>query len=149
MSEIVKFFTQSISQMPDYPLWLYWATLCAIVGLTQLAKLPIKHFTNKIKNETTRQRVNLVIMIIPFALAMGASAAYMLLGYDFSVEVGLTWGFASQVLYEFIAKIFARVKDGKEITEETITDDFKESVENAKTAEKEFEELVDKLKKTE
>ena len=121
--------------------------LIGITALTQVLKLPIKNLTDKIQDETKRERVNTVIMIIPLALSFAVDGLFTALGYSFSVSVGLAWGVASQVLYGFISRIFKRKKRGESISEETIQDDFKESVKEAKTADETFDELIKNYKK--
>lgn len=147
MGDIVEFFSRPIAQFPEYPWWLYVVTLIGITALTQVLKLPIKNLTDKIQDETKRERVNTVIMIIPLALSFAVDGLFTALGYSFSVSVGLAWGVASQVLYGFISRIFKRKKRGESISEETIQDDFKESVKEAKTADETFDELIKNYKK--
>lgn len=49
MSALVEFFVETDTLSP-YPRWVFWVVLALIIGITQLAKLPIKHLTNKITN---------------------------------------------------------------------------------------------------
>lgn len=147
MGEIVEFFSRPIAQFPQYPWWIYVATLIVITALTEVLKLPVKHFTDKIQNKSLRNKVNIVIVFIPVALAFAADGLFTLWGYSFSITVGFAWGGASQVLYEFISRLFARIKKGEDVTGEDVKEDFEDSVDDVKTAEKEFDDLIEKLKK--
>lgn len=154
MGEVIRFFQEVANQMPDYPRYLHFVVIIAIVIATQLIKLPIKKFAiSKIKNEAVRQKVNMVFMILPNGLGMCASAILMLFDYRFSWEAGLMWGTCSQVIYEFIERIVKRIakkKDLAEITQDEIAEDFKQAQKDAeaktKQAGKEFEELVKQIK---
>lgn len=146
MGEIVEFFSRPIAQFPEYPWWLYVVTLVVITAATEGLKFPIKHYTKKIQNNVTRERVNTVIMIIPIALAFAADGLFTVFGYPFSVTVGFAWGGASEVLYGLISRLFKRIKKNETITEENIKKDFEESVDDAKTAEQTFDELVKNYK---
>jgi hypothetical protein len=147
MEDFINFFSQVIAQNPGYPKWIYWVTLAGIVGLTQLIKIPWKLLvTNKINSENKKNKTDIVIMLIPIGLGILASYLYTFLGYDFSIEAGVSWGLISQAFYTFLKKIFARIKNGEDITKETINTDMQEAVDTAKTAEEEFDKLVEKFK---
>lgn len=149
MNEFINFFTQAIAQSPDYPIWLYWVTLAGIVGLTQITKLPIKYFIKKIKKESRRERIEAVIMLLPICFGILANYLYTFLGYPFVVDVGIRWGLGSVALYIFISKLFNRIKNNEEITKETIEEDATEAISETKTAEEEFNQLVEKYTKKE
>lgn len=86
--------------------------LCAmaviIFAVTQVLKLPIKHFTNKIKNETVRKRVNATILCIPFALGILFEFLYgkYIAITTFSVINGLGYGFSGISLYSIVERFF-------------------------------------------
>lgn len=146
MQEIVQFFTEA-SALSPYPKWIYWCSVIAVVVLTQLIKIPIKHFTNKIKIETNRKRINLMFMIIPFIIGIGISFLLTIFKFDLSIESGIMCGATSQVIYRFLAKLFARTKKGETITKDTVVKDFVESKEESQSAQAKFDELVEKYKK--
>ena len=47
---------------------MIWVMAIIVFLLTQVLKLPIKHFTKKIKVEKTRKAINSVILVLPFVL---------------------------------------------------------------------------------
>ena len=82
-----------------------------IFALTQLLKMPIKHFTNKIKNERLRRIVNITIMFIPFALGAGLEFAYSAFIYHdaFNLGLGFAYGTFGVSVYSFVER-FLKVK---------------------------------------
>lgn len=110
----------------NYFIWCVMAVI--IFAVTQLIKLPIKHFTNKIKNERKRKIVNATILLIPFALGvlLDFLYAYYILKDPtaFTVITGLGYGTAGISLYGVIERFF-KVKianpydttEGKAVTE--------------------------------
>lgn len=76
--------------------------------VTQVLKLPIKHFTSKIKKERVRKLVNATILLIPFAV--GVLGDYLYCTYythtAFSVIAGLGYGTAGISLYNIIERTF-------------------------------------------
>lgn len=104
--------------------------LCAmaviIFAVTQVLKLPIKFFTNKIKNQTTRKRVNATILLIPFALGILLEFFYgkYVTITPFNVITGLGYGFSGISLYSIIERFFGiktanpyESDEGKAVTE--------------------------------
>lgn len=148
MSALVEFFVETDTLSP-YPRWVFWVVLALIIGITQLVKLPIKHLTNKITNNKLREKVNVVIMFIPFILGFSASGICYVCGLGFSASAGVLWGTTSQVVYEFIAKLVQRIKNGLDIDNEAIEEDLQDAQDEAAEAEEKFKELVDKMKKDE
>lgn len=145
MSALVEFFVETDTLSP-YPRWVFWVVLALIIGITQMAKLPIKHLTNKITNNKLREKVNVVIMFIPFILGFSASGICYACGLGFSASAGVLWGTTSQVIYEFIAKLVQRIKNGMTINSDTIKDDLQSAQDTAQEAEDKFKELVKKMK---
>ena len=90
----------------DYFVWCAMAVI--IFGLTQLLKLPIKHFTNKLANERLRRIVNATILLIPFALGVLVDFLYSTyyLHTAFTVITGLGYGTAGISLYGAIERFF-------------------------------------------
>lgn len=82
--------------------------------ITQLLKLPIKLFTNKIKNPKTEDRVTALLMTLPLALGVLFNFLYNVyyLKIAFSVIEGLSWGTASIMFYQGFKKLIT----GKEPT---------------------------------
>lgn len=82
--------------------------------ITQLLKLPIKLFTNKIKNPKTEDRVTALLMTLPLALGVLFNFLYNVyyLKIAFSVIEGLSWGTASIMFYQGFKKVIT----GKEPT---------------------------------
>jgi hypothetical protein len=104
--------------------------LCAmaviIFAVTQVLKLPIKFFTNKIKNQTTRKRVNATILLIPFALGILLEFFYgkYVTITPFNVITGLGYGFSGISLYSIIERFFGiktanpyETEEGRAVTE--------------------------------
>ena len=106
--------------------YFVWCAMAVIIfGFTQLLKLPIKHFTKKIKTERVRKMVNSTILLIPFALGVLLDflySTYYLHGV-FSVINGLGYGTAGVSLYGVIERFFKvkvnnpyETEEGKAIT---------------------------------
>lgn len=97
------------------------AVAVIIFGITQLLKLPIKHFTNKIEDETTRKIVNLVILLIPFGIGLLFEFLYgtFYLHTGFDIIAGLGYGASGISLYGIIERFFGiKVKNPYTDTEE-------------------------------
>lgn len=108
---------------------IVWCVMAVIIfAITQLIKLPIKHFTNKIKNERKRKIANATILLIPFGL--GILLDFLYTKYldpahtSFNIITGLGYGTAGISLYGIIERFF-KVKlsnpydteEGKSVTE--------------------------------
>lgn len=99
--------------------------LCAmsiiICLITQLLKMPIKFFTNKIKNPNTEDRVTALLMTLPLALGVLLNFLYNVfyLKIAFSVIEGLSWGTASIMFYQGFKKLITG-KDPTPIESEQI-----------------------------
>lgn len=133
--------------------YFVWCAMAVIIfGLTQLLKLPIKYFTNKLTNQRVRKMVNATILLIPFILGVLCDflyATYYLHG-AFSIINGLGYGTAGISLYGMVERFF-KVKTenpyatevGKAVTElvEEISADGKVD-ENDKHAVKDFWDKV-------
>lgn len=102
--------------------------------VTQVLKLPIKHFTSKIKKERVRKLVNATILLIPFAV--GVLCDYLYCTYythtAFSVIAGLGYGTAGISLYNIIERTFKvkipnpyETEEGKAVVQlvETVSED--------------------------
>ena len=149
MAGLWNFFASANDLIPEYPRWVFWLVVVVVIGLSQLSKIQIKHFTDKIPNDALRKKINAVIMLLPIAIGFAASGVLVLCGFAFSWEAALVCGGVSQVIYGLVERLVRRVKKGEEITDETISEDLKDSVKEAETAEDKFNELVGKIKKGE
>ena len=149
MSEGIEFLTRIKGFAADYPQWLFWCESVVVLILSELEKLPIKHFTGKIENENLSKKINAVIMLLPIGFGFLVSWILTYFGFCFSITAALVWGTTSQVIDEFVSRIFKRIKKGEMITADTIKSDLKDSVDVAETAEDKFNELVEKVKKGE
>ncbi len=123
-----------------------------IFALTQLLKMPIKHFTNKIKNERWRRIANITIMFIPFALGIGLEYLYSTYIYHDAVNLGfgVMYGTSGVSIYSLVER-FLKVKmpNPYETEEGEAVLDFVEAVfddgeidDNDKGAVEEFVETV-------
>lgn len=84
------------------------AVAVIIFGITQLLKLPIKHFTSKIENERVRKLVNSVILLIPFGLGLLFEFLYgtFYLHTGFDIIAGLAYGASGISLYGVLERFF-------------------------------------------
>lgn len=136
--------------------WFIWGVMAVIIFLfTQLLKLPIKHFTNKISNERVRKAVNATILIIPFCLGVLLEFIYKtyIIHTAFSVLSGLGYGTAGISLYGVIERFF-KVKienpydseEGQAVLDivEDATADGVVDANDAGDAVKKFIDMVDK-----
>lgn len=89
--------------------YFIWCVMAIIIfALTQLVKLPIKHFTNKITNERARKIVNTTILLIPFALGVLFEFLWstFYLKEAFSGIIGLGYGTTAISIYGIIERFF-------------------------------------------
>ena len=88
--------------------FVFGAMAIIIFALTQIIKIPIKHFTKKIENPTARKRVNATILLIPFALGILLEflyGSYVTLT-PFNILNGLAYGTSGISLYGIIERFF-------------------------------------------
>lgn len=142
MAELYNFFIRTNDLIPEYPRWIFWLATFFIIIITQVIKIPIKKYTSKISNEVLRNKINASIMILPFAIASLGSWILTFFGFSFSIGAVFVWGTVSQIIYEFISRIFAKVKKGENITNETISSTLDESIEETESAVDKFNKLV-------
>ena len=156
MQAIVDYFASAVASFPQYPRWLYIVTVLGIIGLTEAAKLPIKHFTKKVKNEKTRRLINLTVMAVPIALSLALGGFYTLIPARFSIVACVSWATSAMIIYEFAERIVQRLKKGEKITNETVEQDFNDAkkevqqgvdnvTKNVKKADEEFQKEIDKV----
>lgn len=89
--------------------YFVWCAMAVIIfALTQVLKLPIKHFTKKIKNERTRKMVNATILLIPFIVGVALDFVYSTyyLHCAFSLINGIGYGTAGISLYGVVERFF-------------------------------------------
>lgn len=133
--------------------YFVWCAMAVIIfALTQVLKLPIKHFTKGISNERVRKMVNATILLIPFALGVALDIVYSTyyLHGAFSIINGLGYGTAGISLYGVIERFFKvkipnpyETEEGKAVIElvEEVSKDNKVD-ENDKHAVRDFWEKV-------
>lgn len=97
--------------------------------LTNLLKMPIKHFTAKLKDEILRKRFNTFILLIPFVVGVLLDYVYCTLYLHAipSLLTGISYGTAGIALYNTVSQISAKngikienpydSKDGKAVEE--------------------------------
>ena len=98
---------ENIYELLNNENFVWGAMSILVLCVSQLLKLPIKIFTNKIKNEKIRELVNTTIMIIPLALGILFDFAFcsFYLNIPFSVEQGLKVGATAVTLYGMLERI--------------------------------------------
>lgn len=142
METVLDFFRALNALVPAYPRYVFWGALVGVILLTQIVKLPIKTLTSKIANNDLRQKVNTIIMFVPIGIGLAMSWALTFAGYEFVFEAGLVWGTFSQVIYEFVTKVFKRIKNGENVTDETLADDLNDARDDAQDVADEFQSIV-------
>lgn len=142
METVLDFFRALNALVPAYPRYVFWGALVGVILLTQIVKLPIKTLTSKIANNDLRQKVNTIIMFVPIGLGLAMSWGLTFAGYEFVFEAGLVWGTFSQVIYEFVTKVFKRIKNGEDVTSETLADDLNDARDDAQDVVDEFQSIV-------
>lgn len=142
METVLDFFRALNALVPAYPRYVFWGALVGVILLTQIVKLPIKTLTSKIANNDLRQKVNTIIMFVPIGLGLAMSWGLTFAGYEFVFEAGLVWGTFSQVIYEFVTKAFKRIKNGEDVTSETLADDLNDARDDAQDVVDEFQSIV-------
>lgn len=163
MNEVIAYFTQISTKLPCYARYIHIVVIALIIALTEAIKLPLRKYVIdvKIASKNARKKVNLVFMVLPFGLGLGASGVLTCFGYAFSWEAGLAWGVYAQVAYEFVARIILKIKSDEKVDNKVIADTFKEvkkeaediakAIDNAtkvkaeETA-KDFDDFVKKIK---
>lgn len=151
MSVVLDYLTQIKIIAADYPTWLFFVGIVVVLILSQLAKLPIKYLTRKIKpykddekNDKLRKKINAVIMLLPIGFGFLASWVLTFFGFSFSASIALVWGTSAITIYGFISRIFMRIKNGENITSDTIKSDINEAKKDSETAEERFYALTGK-----
>lgn len=142
METVLDFFRALNALVPAYPRYVFWGALVGVILLTQIVKLPIKTLTSKIANNDLRQKVNTIIMFVPIGIGLAMSWGLTFAGYEFVFEAGLVWGTFSQVIYEFVTKVFKRIKNGEDVTSETLADDLSNARNDAQGVADEFQSIV-------
>lgn len=129
---------ETFKQILTNEYFIMCAMAVVVFIVTQLLKLPIKAITKKtIKDEKVRKRVNVIILIIPFAFGLLLEFLYnvLFLHNTFTGTIGLGYGMSGISLYAAVEKFF-----GKKKNSETIAGTYQETEEG-----KAVIELVDKI----
>lgn len=142
----MKSIIDDISQVfSTYPSFFAVAILIAVFALTEVCKLPIKHFTAKIQDEITRKRVNAVIMLLPFAWGIAACEFMTIFGFKFSIVVGLAIGAIDFFVFEVLSRLLPDVKLGL-ISKKKIDTAITESVETTIQQKEIAQDVVEQVK---
>lgn len=142
MEAVLDFFRTVNTLVPAYPRWIFWLVMVGVSLFTQVVKLPIKALTKKIKNDTLRKKVNIIVMAIPFGLGLLASWLLTFAGYEFIYEAGIVWGAVSIIIYELATRVFKRIKNGEDIDDTTLKGDLNEATKSSQSVTDEFQSLV-------
>lgn len=147
MADFVAFLTDSNLQTPNYPRYIFWVAVIAVVFATQLIKVPIKTLIEKkVSSERAKNWLSLIYMVIPFGFGMLASWVLTFCGYPFSWESGVVWGSMSQPVYTLISKVVKKFKKNGTINLEEVKADVQEMVTETKQGVTEVMSIVDKYK---
>lgn len=158
MNEIVAYFTEISAKLPYYPRYIHFVVIALVIAFTQAIKVPLRKYVIdvKITNTSVRKKVNLVFMVLPFGLGLGASGILTCFDFPFSWEAGLSWGVYAQVVYELIARILLKIKNNEEITTDSIAEDFEDARSEAEALKskveettKDFDDFIKKIKGSE
>lgn len=103
------------------PYFVGCAMAVIVFAITQLLKMPIKHYTNKIADKSLRKKVNATILLIPFVVGCLLELLYstLYLHTSFSFLSGLGYGTAGISLYGVIERFLGvKIENVYETTEE-------------------------------
>lgn len=149
MAEIFQFLKETLLDNGGYPSWILLTAVMAVIALTQVVKFPLKKLTSKIANETTRDKVNTIFMILPFGVSyLGFWILSLFTEYEMAHLAIISVATTSQIVYEFCKRLFNRLQKGETITSETIKVDLSNAKQGAKTAEDKFNEMLAEAKKS-
>lgn len=100
-----------------------WIMIAVIVFLiTNVCKIPIKHFTNKIKDERKRKITNTVILLLPFLFSFLLNFIYcefLVPTVTFYVADCIRYALSGIAMYGFVERFFkVKLENPYETTEE-------------------------------
>lgn len=100
-----------------------WVMMAILVFIfTNVCKIPIKHFTNKISNERKRKIVNTTILLLPFLFAFVLNYIYCTFiskAVIFYVADCIRYAFSGIAIYGFVERFFkVKIDNPYETTEE-------------------------------
>ena len=113
----VEFFNRPFPLTESVPLWAFFILVLLVSGITEGLKIPIKLLTNKIEDDKTRHRVNMVIIALPVGIGILVFYIISIIGYNLSTKAilydGAYCGKSAVVLYELISRIATLVSKKK------------------------------------
>ena len=129
--------------------FVFSAMAVVVFVLTNLFKIPIKHFTKKITNERKRRMANATILVIPFVLGIALDFVYstFYLHTMFSVITGIGYGSAGISLYGVVERFF-KVKVNNEWVDTEEGRKIKAEADELISKDTETESAVEKFKRT-
>lgn len=149
MAEIVQFLKETLLDNGGYPSWILLTAVVVVIAVTQLVKFPFKKLTAKITDDVLRERVNTIFMVLPFGVSyLGFWILSICTKYEMAHLSICSVAMTSAFFYDFLKRVFNRVKKGETITASTIKIDFANAKAGAKTAEDKFNEMLAEAKKS-
>lgn len=123
----------------------FWIMAAIVFILTQLIKLPIKAATSKL-NESTRKKVNSLILLLPFVFGIGIEYLYCayIAGTPFDVVEGVILGGQSIAFYGIVERFFNVKVDNPYTTTEgqAVIESVKDSVSDGTLTSTEVAEVI-------
>lgn len=152
----VEFFNRPFPLTESVPLWAFCLLVLLVSGITEGLKIPIKLLTNKIQNDKTRHRVNMVIIAVPVGIGILAFYIISYLGYNLSTKAilydGAYCGKSAVVLYEVISRVVTIVikkkKDNGSVTAGDVLGAVADGVLNCAQTVQQVNEVIDDIKTT-
>ena len=112
-----------ISFLQDNTVAAFWIMAAIVFFITQAVKLPIKAATKRLK-ESTRKKVNSIILLLPFAFGVGIEVLYnKYITHDaLDIVAGIILGGQSIAFYGIIERFFnVKIKNPYETDEGKVT----------------------------
>lgn len=126
ITAVMNFLKNQVVLASEYPLFVVTNIVIISMVLTMWAKLPVKMLLDKIKNQTVKARLKVLIMLLPFIFSACQTAVLLAFGYKYSGVAVLAMGTTSVFAYEFITRLAKKAEDG-EISLDDLTSSVKES----------------------
>lgn len=124
----------------------FWIMAAIVFIITQVIKLPIKAATKKLK-ESTRKKVNSIILLLPFAFGIGIELLYCqyITKTAFDIVQGIILGGQSIAFYGIIERFFSVKIANPYETEEgkAVLDAVNASVSDGKVTAEEITEVIE------
>lgn len=138
-----------ILEMLNNEAFVFSAMAVVVFVLTNLFKIPIKHFTGKITDERKRRMANATILIIPFVLGVALDFVYstFYLHTIFSIIRGIGYGSAGISLYGVVERFF-KVKVNNEWNDTEEGREVKAKADELISKDDKTESAIEKFKRT-